>query len=197
MNRGELRTALKARNLRDIADSLLNQALNDAETEFQEWYSWPWTEATETGPAPLTIPDLGRVTYVVDTDNDHRLARTDLRQLVATFDTDLTRTGTADFWYRDGVTDIKVFPISTANLEVRYQRAPAVMDDDADSPLSPSRYHSVIVDLSEALVLERHTNNPDLAAARRQAATLRVLAVAQRVMIDGVEPLTVERDDWS
>ena len=148
MNLTALRTEFLARG-EDFLDSAgttrQDYFLNTAYHRICESYDWPWLFADATGTAPLTITDLRTVHSVVDTTNNNKLVRLDRRQL-QDLDPALTSTGAPTYYYRDNETDIKVWPVSSVTLAVRYLKVPPSLALTTDTPLVPARWHNLIVD---------------------------------------------------
>lgn len=116
-----------------------NQANRKLITEEQ----WPFRLTTATGSSPLTIATLGKVKTVVDATNSNTALVEMTEEELA--DSDLTTTGIPLFWWRDG-TAIKVWPVATVSLTVRYFALPATMASGSDTSPVPDEYLDVIVD---------------------------------------------------
>lgn len=158
---------MKARGFNDLSDSEVNQLVNDACVELDSMYPWPYREKSVTGtPAPLAIPDLGRVWAVMDADRQVPLDRAAPDELMA-FYGDLSAAGAPRYWYRatpDGVVQIATYPTSTATIGVEYQRTSPVLVLDADVPLCPVAWRAVIVDIAAASAYPDGETPPGLQA---------------------------------
>lgn len=122
--------------------------LNQAYLEICEAYSWPFLDTTTSGTAPLTISDLRQVLYVLDTSNDRQLQGVDVRH-IADIDSDVSTTGTPQWYWLDGLTTVKVYPTNTSNtLSVRYLKTPVELSANGDEPVIPARFQDLIVDLA-------------------------------------------------
>jgi hypothetical protein len=187
VNRGELRAELKSRIGDFLSDTRANRLLNEAYLEICDRAWWAFLEATASGTAPLTISDLRAVLYVVDTTNGVELRGIDVRDLID-LDPSLSSTGTPQFYWLDGLTTLKVWPLNTtASLSVRYVKTPAELSSDSDTPLLPSRFQLAIVDLAQARALAtgpNGTSQPRLEQAQAaQASADRKLLQMQDMLI--------------
>lgn len=182
MNLGTMRTELQARGVTDLSNSRANQFLNDAYHSLCEMEAWPFLETTASGSAPLTVSDLRAVLYVLDTSNDLQLAPGDARDLSYNDPDFATTTGSPNSYWIDG-SAVKVYPVSTVTLSVRYLKVPADLSADGDTPVVPTRYHQLIVDLAQVKVLGRDRDNPELVAGLRQEVD-RDLAQMRDTLLD-------------
>lgn len=138
--------------------------LNEAKNVFEDHYAWPWLESTTTGTAPLTIADLKQILYVTDTTDKRILLPLDPREIVRE-DTgaDVTMTGSPLFWWLDGTTTLKVWPVNaTPTLSVRYVKFSPELASGTDTPLIPVRHHNVWIDLA---MVQAYKDNDDYQAA--------------------------------
>lgn len=148
MNLGTARSELQSRGFDYLSTSRCTILLNRAKNALEDFYPWPWLEATTTGTAPLTVSDLKQVLYVVDTTADRELVGFD-RRTVRDLDSKLDDTGTPEFWWLSGETSLKVWPLNTTDsLSVDYIKFSAELSADSDTPLIPVRYHPVWVDFA-------------------------------------------------
>jgi hypothetical protein len=77
-------------------------------------------------------------------------------------------TGTAEYWYREGETALKVWPAdTTTKFVVRYMKAPAELKEATDSPIVPEPYQELIV-LGTVVRLLTDKNNYEAAQFERQ-----------------------------
>jgi hypothetical protein len=147
----ELLNELYARGFNYLDQDAAGQAraerwINEAYLELCDLRAWPFLLTTATGVSPLTISDVGKVLYVVDTTNETVLRPMDKRSLVDN-DPALDDTGNPDSWYLDDETTLTVHPPDTSvSLSVRYARVPSELSDDDDEPVVPSRFQYLIVD---------------------------------------------------
>lgn len=141
----DLRTEFAARGFDYENATRANRWINQAYLALCECWTWPFTEATITGPAPLTISDVRQILSVSDTTNQCVLVGVDRRDIVDV-DPAMTSTGSPESWYlEDSV--LKVYPASTtASLAVRYAKVPAELVNDTDVPIIPSRFQDLIID---------------------------------------------------
>lgn len=148
MNLTAAQTELQARGAPESSTTRLNLWLNDAKNDFEDFWDWPWLEAVTSGAAPLTISDLKAILYVVDTTNQRPLLGVKPEWLIQQESYDLTRTGVPEYWYLDGLTSLKVYPVATPSLSVRYLKYSPELSSGTDTPLIPERYHHIWVDLA-------------------------------------------------
>jgi hypothetical protein len=152
------RTELRERGFDYLSDSRCNHFLNTALTEIEDAFPWPWLEDTATGTAPLTITDLKQPLYVVDTDGQRELLSIPYRDLVID-DPTLAATGEPSYWSLDGLDTVVVYPTRSVSLTVRYIKTSPVLQDAADEPLIPERYHGVWVDRAVVEALKDSDNH--------------------------------------
>ena len=172
MNLDAARTELRARGFDYLSNTRTDYFLNAALTEIDDAFPWPWLETTTTGTAPLTITDLKQPLYVIDTTNERELQSLEYRDLIIG-DPNLTETGAPAVWSLNGTTQIVVWPVSSVSLSVRYIKTSPVLDEAADEPLLPSRYHTVWIDRAVAEALKDSDN--------QQAANVLLQDVQRRV----------------
>lgn len=127
--------------------------LNQAKNWIEDKDNWPWLEATATGSAPLTIADLRNIIYVADSTND-RLLQASTASDIATIDPTLDSTGAPSHYYLDGLTSVKVWPSSTVSLSVRYIKYSPELSAAGDTPLIPTRYHALWIQVAYYLFLQ-------------------------------------------
>lgn len=193
------RTRLAGRGFDYLTTDQLDEALNTAKNNFEDAYPWPWLEDTTTGTAPLTIADLKQILYVVDTTHDCPLSGNDSRTL-AEWDPGFTATGDPQYWWLDGLTTLKVWPLSTAQLEVRYVKESPELADGSDEPLIPDRYCAIWLDLAVAETL-KITNNYAASTSQLQAANLRLAQLIDRysdrnLMNGDFQTIYGNSEDW-
>lgn len=122
--------------------------INQAIAELSQLADWPFLEETGTGPAPLTISNLGRILSVVDSTSGLELYGREREGLID-YATDLTLAGSPSYWYLEGNSTLKVYPTSTTDqLSVRYITVPTDLSADADVSVVPKRYSNIVVDLA-------------------------------------------------
>lgn len=144
--------------------------INDALHELDDMEPWPYLQASQSGTAPLTVSDLGRVEYVEDHTNQIKLGFA-TRDYLAGYYGDVTMTGSRPVWfYVTGGTTINVFPANTSvTLDVRYTKVEPDLVSDSDAPLVPDRYRMAIVHYAVASALEDKSNYQEAGAARARA----------------------------
>jgi hypothetical protein len=149
VNLGQAITELQARGFSYLDPGRCTIMLNNAKNVFEDMRDWPWLEAVATtGTAPLTISDFRSVQYVVDLTNQNELEGIDPRDVVD-LDTNVSTAGTPRFWWLDGLTTLRTYPVSTtAQISVRYSKYSPEMSASSDTPQIPVRYHPIWVDLA-------------------------------------------------
>lgn len=141
--------------------------INDAAHQIDDLEPWLYLQASATGPAPLTIADLGRIESVVDVANLNVLTYVDRRD-VTDYVADLTTTGSPSMYFVTGGTVVTTYPLSTRTLTVRYSKVAADMSATTDTPAMPDRFRMAIVEYAVAQAY-RDVSNWD-GAAQAQAA---------------------------
>lgn len=147
MDLSDLRTEVYARGfdyLNDATDTRVDRWINQSYRELCALMPWPFLEQTDTGAAPLTLGALRYVLSVTDTTNKVLLAPVDVRNLQR-IDPTLDDTGAPCAWYLEN-TVMKVWPVSTPSLSVRYILVPPLLSADSDDPLVPEEWQDIIVD---------------------------------------------------
>jgi hypothetical protein len=196
MNLSEARIEVKARGFDYLPDGRLTIALNNAKNHLEDAADWPWLETTATGTSPLEITDLKSVLSVVDTTNDTRLTEADIRD----FPEDADTTGRPDFWYLDGLTTLRVYPLQEVALSVRYLKYSPELVNITDTPLIPARYHSVWIDLAVAETYKDDDNfagyQAVIADADRRIEQMMQTFVFRNHQGPGMQALTYASEDW-
>lgn len=158
---------------------LLNEAMHQIHDEYDG--AWPFLEATATGSAPLTISDLGTIESVWDSTNSRFLDPADRRFLIERYeDGPLDDTGTpAWFYVANG--SVKVYPVASNSLSVRYWKVASDLSADGDTPLMPTRFHTAIVDLAVAAAHRLNSNEGEAQTAQGEAQR-KVETMASRLL---------------
>lgn len=135
--------------------------INQSYQEVAAAYPWSFLETTLTGAAPQTLPLLNTIITVVDTVTGAELEGNARQTLIDDVSSDLTLTGYAAYWYLEDQT-LRVYPVSTNILSIRYVYTPNDLALDADVSVVPIRYSNIIIDLAVAKAL---TDSDNLMAA--------------------------------
>lgn len=144
-----MRTELKGRGFDFLTDARADAYLNAAYQEINDLYDWPWLEATTSGAAPLTVADFGKAIYVHDTTGSRVLTHLDPILLADQFGTAFPSTaGSPSYYWLDGTSIIKVYPVQAVTLSVRYFKRPTVLTAP-DTPIVPVAYHLTIVSMAQ------------------------------------------------
>lgn len=119
--------------------------VNSAYREIVADSDWPFLQATATGPAPITIADLGTIESVINVATLLKLVPVDRRNLTDVFPV-LTTAGIGEFYYVTGGTVINVYPADTAStLQVLYWKSPPDLSASTDVPIVPAQYQELII----------------------------------------------------
>ena len=165
MNLTQAQAEMQARGFDYLDSSRLTNFLNRGLTDFEDFWRWPWLTKTATGAAPLTIADLKFVLKVYDAIGNELFGMSDAEDL------DYTLTGTPTSWWIDetsGSPVLTAYPVGAATLSVRYVAESTPLAGGNDTPLIPSRYHNLWIDLA---VVHAYRDRDNFAAAGQLAAT--------------------------
>lgn len=165
MNFTTLKTELSDRGFSYLSDTRLGQYVNWAYSEINDSDFWPYRRTTTSGAAPVTISDLGIIDTVVDTAHGNVVLRpATLQDLVRNYG-DVSTTGTPIYYYIDG-TQVKTYPVG-GTLSIGYYKVPADLTG-TDTPLVPTRFHRMIVDLAVSMAYRDNDNHESANALRAQ-----------------------------
>jgi hypothetical protein len=158
MNSEELIARFQKQGFDMLSTAECLQYLNDAYLlDICEDEDWFFLEASATGTAPLEIPDLRTIEYVIDTTQETRLEPL-RRARIADSNTNLAEAGPPLYYYVTEGTTVNTFPTSsTDELLVRYWKVPDELTGSV-TPILPTRWHSLIVDGARA---RAYTNADD------------------------------------
>lgn len=177
----DLKTELTNQGFDYLTSTQQGDYINTAYQEVCGLAAWPFLEASTTSHTSGTsIADIRQVLYVRDPTTDRRLQASDARTLVDWYGS-LTDTGDPEFWYFDGQTTLKTYPVNASReLTVSYVKFPADLTG-TDQPAIPLRYRMVIVDGAACIA---HLENGDYEAeqARRAVWQRRVDMMSQALL---------------
>lgn len=140
-----VRTEFEARGFTHLGDSRATRLINDAYQWLVKKALWPFREATSSGAAPLTIADMDVIASVVDTANgNQKLHPKDRRELVRRFQ-DLTTAGTPLYYYIEGGSVVKTYPVG-GTLSVRYWKNATALSGDSDPLIVPDSWVQLVID---------------------------------------------------
>jgi hypothetical protein len=146
-----LKAAVASRGFSRLSPGDQGQVVNDALHELDAVEPrWPYLLTTTTGTLPLTISDLLDVATVLNTTLNTPVEFVDYEQL-ASWAGDLTRTNTdPQLWYftPGSTTSLSGFPVSTRTVKVVYWKTTTDLSGGSDTPLAPTRWHHLIVDMA-------------------------------------------------
>jgi hypothetical protein len=166
MTLGEAQAELASRGFDYLSASRQTLMLNDALTEIQDYWEWPWLRKTVTGAAPLQISDLKTVLKVTDSNGN------EIEGISDWDDFDPASTGTPRNWWIDdtsGTPTLVAYPVGSATFTVRYESDSATLSASGDTPTIPSRYNRVWLDFAVALAYEDSDNFAAAAQIRNRA----------------------------
>jgi hypothetical protein len=161
MTLGEAQTELMARGFDYLPGPRQTIMLNDAKNSFEDRWEFPWLEAVAVGTPPFYIPDLKYV-LSVKTQANLELFGIDLRAL-AQDGTDLGLRGPSRYWYLDGETLMRAWPVGADTLTVYHVKHSPELVNPSDRPLIPGRYHPIWIDLA---VVQAYQDSDNYAAAQ-------------------------------
>lgn len=193
MNFTELKTELFSRGLNYLEESAAEIAraeswLNIAYRQVCNLQAWSFLEASSSGPAPLTIPDLRKVEYVQLPDGTP-LDKATRREIVREGNI-LTDTGTPQAYYLTGGTVVNVWPVTTTNVTVTYFKRIAPLSG-TDTPIFDDEYHNIIVD--KAMLLGyTDSDNFEARAALNEQINETLAAMAEDYLLTDPSPSYIE-----
>jgi hypothetical protein len=148
----ELKTLFTDRGWSRLSSTQQGQHINDAMHELDSMEPrWPYLLTSTTGTLPLVISDLLEVATMLDTTADVKVEYVDFEDF-ASWAGELTRTGTApQYWYFTvgSTTSLTGYPVSTRTVQVVYWKVSPDLSAGSDTPLSPTRWHHLIVDIAD------------------------------------------------
>lgn len=156
-----LRTRLRNKGFQYLTDTECDTLLNEAYLEICDLADWPFLHATTSGPAPLTITDLGRVLSVQDTGSLRPLRFTTREQIVGCGRNPALAGTPCEYWL-DGLTVVATWPVG-GTVSVRYVKMPDPLSSTNLTPVIPSRFHDLIVTLA---AVKAYGDDSDLADAQ-------------------------------
>lgn len=151
MTFAELKAELVARGFDSLSTTRQGYLINNARAELDRMFLWPWREKSESGPAPLSIADLGTIEAVTNTSvaGSPRLQRADYRTLLDSYG-DLSTSAAPEFYYvawPSGTPEVATFPTNSDDIGVQYWRVTPDLTG-VEEPASPDQAHYLIVDLA-------------------------------------------------
>lgn len=195
MNFAELKTELFARGTDYLEESLDDVAraerwLNQAYRELCNLYAWPFLHAVIAGTAGagnVAISDLRKIVSVADSSGGQnpglRLQRISYEDLVRD-GADLNKTGTPEFYWVDGGTTVRAWPIG-GTITVRYIKRIAPLTGTQE-PIFDEEYHDLIVD-GAMLKAYKDSDNFEAAQSLRSEYDRGVAAMARDYLLDSRE----------
>lgn len=119
--------------------------INQAYREINDADDWSYLESSASGPAPLSISDLGKIESVRNVATLTKLSPADRRDVTDVF-VDLTITGVGLWYYITLGSVVNVYPADASSvLTVNYWKNAVDLSAGSDVPLIPSPYQELIV----------------------------------------------------
>lgn len=194
MNFAELTQELFDRGANYLDEDASSQAraerwLNQAYQEICNLHAWPFMQTTATGTAgtgTVSVPDLRKVRFVGDisagTTPGRRLRKILLEDLESSLEVeDASTTGTPEFYYIDGGTIIRTYPVG-GTVYVAYTKRAQSMTG-TDTPVFAIDYHDLIVDRAMIKVY-KDSDNFEAAAALKDEYNAGLAAMAEDYQLD-------------
>lgn len=151
MNFSALKDEFAARGVDYLSDTRRGQYINWARADLDAMFPWPYRKTSASGTAgagTVTATDLGSVRLVADTN------RTPFTPLDPWNDIDLVRecgsltlTGVPWAWYSPTPGTVTAYPLGGTLLVYYYMTTPD-LSGPTDTPVAPSKYHGLIVDMA-------------------------------------------------
>lgn len=148
MTFAELQSELLAFGWEDWTDTAgtarVKRLINEAYRSICSTEPWPFLYATASGNSPLTIADVRQVRTVKDSTNGRELKFRSEEWLRSYF-SDLTASGSPQYWYWNTTGQVAVLPVQTVVLQVPYLKRPTLLSAAGDTPLLPDEWHTLII----------------------------------------------------
>jgi len=172
MTFGELLTEVYANGFDYLDDggageTRVKRWVNQSYQELCAANDWPFLEATATGAAPLTISDLGKVLYVVNTDTYQTLIESDAKS-ISTIGYPSGGGSSAMYYYITGGDTVATYPAAGNALSVRYIKTPTDLSASSDTPLVPTPWQDIIVLGAVRRALLDDTDSGSLGVVRQE-----------------------------
>lgn len=165
-----LKAELVARGFDYLSTTRQGQFINDAMHELDDLYTWPYRETSSTGAAPLSITTLGIIQQVINSTRNAPLEPRSYQWLIREFG-DLSTSGQASYYYvswTSGGPKVVTYPTNSDTLAVLHWKIATDLSAGADLPLSPTRYHTIIVDIAVRMALVDADNYSAAAALQTE-----------------------------
>jgi hypothetical protein len=108
----------------------------------------------------LSVADLGVIEAVTNESQNYPLEPRSYQFLLDTYG-DLSTTGTPLFFYvawPSGDPVVATYPVTSDTVGVQYWRNGAALSGDSDVPLTPDRYHSIILAIAQRMAENERGN---------------------------------------
>lgn len=174
MNLSELVIEFKARGFDYLVTSRCENYINDSYVlDICEQDDWPFLEASTESKAPLEIANLSAVRYVIDVTQEVKLVPLKQDRITDDYGVNLALAGNPVNYYLEAGDTVRVYPTSTSDtiLVAYWKTAPRLTG--TETPLLPTRYHSLIVDGAVARAYE-DSDDYELANASKDRFNMRL-----------------------
>jgi hypothetical protein len=163
----ELKTELSGRGYDVLGDGTRDgRYINQAYQFICRDSDWPFLLTTATAQTPpTTISDLGPIESVFDATSKGAVKPIDRRTL-REMQSDLTTTGTPTYYYMAGQTTVTTFPVG-GSLTITYWKIPTTLSNSSDTPVIPTNWQLLIVDLASIYAMKDAGSWEDIPAAQQ------------------------------
>ena len=155
----------EAGNTIPLTSDRAGRYVNQSYLEICDRQSWPFLETVASDTHPIDLTDIRQVLTVYDTGQERVIPGAE-RAFLIDLGYILSDTGDAEYWYFDDHDSLKLYPVSTNSIQVRYIKVPAELSADDDTPVIPARFHDAIV--AGAVVRAAHSAGDWERASRAQ-----------------------------
>jgi hypothetical protein len=153
-------TAVEQRGFDYLPATRVLLMLNTAKDVFEDIWEWPWLQVLVTGPTPLEIADL-KLVLSVRAGNEELLGL-DIRQVTQGI-SPINEPGAPEYWWIEGDHVVHAWPGDGAEITVLHPIDSPELVAPTDTPLIPSRYHSLWLDLA---ICEAYKDSDNFAGAQ-------------------------------
>lgn len=162
----DLKTEFAARGFDYLSATRQGYYVNAGRQRLDNMHLWPYREKIATGVAPLAVSDLGVIASVHNASQSYyELEPTSYGRITEEFG-DPTTTGSPEQFYvvtTSGTPTVSTVPTNGDTLSVRYFKRTVDLSAGGDTPLAPSDYHLLIIDLA---VQRAYLDNDELREAQ-------------------------------
>ena len=193
MTFAELKQELSDRGFAHLSDTRLGRYVNWARAELDELALWPYREASTTGVPPLIVSDLGVIEWVQYDATDRKLDRVDPGYLTEKVG-DIGAAGEPVAYYLaspGGVDEVATYPVPTTSISVQYWKVTPDLTAAGNTPLTPARWHRLIVDIAVRMAYRDGDGHGDARALSDQIEADKLLMM-QSLLSRSIDPQFIE-----